>query len=55
MSDPMDAANGAIQELRGQLHAALDRCANFAARIAELEATKEAVKVADEVKTEDTE
>lgn len=35
----LKAASGAINELRGQLHAALDRCANLAARIAELEAT----------------
>lgn len=32
------AATGALNELRLQLHAALDRCANLAARIAELEA-----------------
>ena len=40
MSDasPVAAANGALNELRLQLHAALDRCANLAARIAELEA-----------------
>jgi len=31
-------AQGAINELRAQLHAALDRCASLAARIAELEA-----------------
>tara|TARA_Y100000593_G_C4245550_1_gene304469 strand:- start:607 stop:765 length:159 start_codon:yes stop_codon:yes gene_type:complete len=36
-ASPVAAANGAINELRGQVHAALDRCANLAARIAELE------------------
>lgn len=38
MPDPTAAANGVISELRGQLHASIDRCANLAARIAELEA-----------------
>ena len=44
MSDasPVAAANGALNELRLQLHAALDRCANLAARIAELEALEAA-------------
>ena len=45
MSD-MAAAQGAINELRGQLHAALDRCVNLAARIAELEAAAAAAAAA---------
>jgi len=47
-ASPMAAANGAIQELRGQLHAALDRCANLAARIAELEVAAAADETADD-------
>lgn len=42
------AANGALNELRLQLHAALDRCANLAARIAELEAAAAAEKPPDD-------
>lgn len=37
MPDPAPAVLAVISELRGQLHASIDRCANLAARIAELE------------------
>ena len=40
------AATGALNELRLQLHAALDRCVNLAARIAELEAAAAAAATA---------
>lgn len=48
MSDPTAAANGVISELRGQLHASIDRCANLAARIAELEVEAAAAAEAKE-------
>jgi len=52
-ASPMAAANGMISELRGQLHAALDRCANLAARIAELEAAVAGLQAAAESDNDD--